>query len=315
MDDQEIIKKFLDLGMQITNDALIIVRKDPEFFISEIKKLKIRPFFLTKDIVNEIIAKKEKEPNFEIVKQISFEKKPLRIDDYINFYLKKYELLRDIFVSTGFSAISINKINERTKEFSTIGLIREKKNSSITIEDPTGEIELFFEGIMKQRLQEFDVDDVICIKAEKSKDKFVVKKIMHADIPLNREVKKTNEEILLKINFDESNPLLPKKYSSPTVVKFFEISFLIIPKTFFDIFEAKIDLDEIIKLLKKRFLLPKTKDVAIANPEDFILKDLPDFIITDVEPSGFKNYKGTTIISVFDKEYEVNLHTREVKEI
>jgi hypothetical protein len=61
--------------------------------------------------------------------------------------------------------------------------------------------------------------------------------------------------------------------------------------------------------------MPKTLEIALTNPDDLVLSDLPDFIITDAEPSMFRNYKGTTVLSVADKNYEVNLHTREVKEL
>ncbi|MEM5777284.1 MAG: hypothetical protein QXJ06_02445 [Candidatus Aenigmatarchaeota archaeon] len=314
MNDQEIIKNFLDMGIQLTNDALAIIRKDPEFFILEVKKLKIRPFFLTKDIVNDIIVRNQKkESNFQIMKELFLERKPLKIDDYVNFYLKKYEKIKDIFTSVGFSAISINKITENTREFSTIGLIRQKNSSSLVLEDPTGNIEIFFEGVMKQKLEDFDRDDVVGVYCEKQKEKFITKKILHPDIPLNREIKKTNEEIILKINSNEGNPLSPRR-ANPVYISYGNIIFLILPKKFFD-FKIKIDSEFLLKLLKRRFLLPSTNDYAISNPDDFILVNLPDFIITDIEPSIAKNYKGTTIISVFDKEYEVNLHTREVKEL
>jgi hypothetical protein len=315
MDDKEIVKTFLDMGMQITNEAMPIVRKDPEFFIQEIKKLKIRPFFLTKDIANEILSKQKKdEINFKVIKEIVLNKKALKIEDYTNYYLKKYEKIKDIFASSGIPAISINKINENTKNFFTIGIIREKNTSSVTLEDPTGEIKATFEGIMKQKIQEFDVDDVVAIFCERVKDGFTTKKILLPDIPLNREVKKLGFDASLKIGVDE-NILSPKKHKNPVYVDVSGIVFLILPKSFFDNLKIDFSSEDAIKILKKRFLMPKTLEIALTNPDDLVLSDLPDFIITDAEPSMFRNYKGTTVLSVADKNYEVNLHTREVKEL
>ncbi|MEM5807015.1 MAG: hypothetical protein QW474_01350, partial [Candidatus Aenigmatarchaeota archaeon] len=225
-----------------------------------------------------------------------------------------YEKIKDIFTSVGFSGISINKITENTREFSTIGLIKEKGNASIVLEDPTGEIEIFFEGIMKQKLEDFEKDDVVGVYCERQREKIIGRKILHPYIPLNREIKKTNEEIILKVNLNQENPLSPRR-ANPTYISYGNITFLILPKKFFDFMRIKIYSESLLKLLKRRFLLLTTNDYAISNPEDFILDNLPDFIITDIEPSLAKNYKGTTIISVFDKEYEVNLHTREVKEL
>jgi hypothetical protein len=315
MDDRDIVKTFLDMGIQITNEALPIIRKDPEFFVKEVKRLKIKPFFLTKEIVDEILARNKKGIEFQPVKEIVLNKRALRVDDYANYYLKKYERIKDIFISSGFSAISINKINENTKIFSTIGIIREKGGSSITIEDPTGGMQLLFEGIMKQRLQEFDVDDVVAVYCERVKDNFFVRKILHPDIPLNREVRKTDEEILLKVDASEENFLSPKKYSNPLFATISGISILILPKKFYDALGVEMSSEDLIKLLKKRFLLPKTFDIAIAEPDDFVFADIPDLIITDLQPETCKNYKGTTILSVDKKSYEVNFHTREVKEI
>jgi len=315
MDDKEIVKTFLDMGIQITNEAMPIVRNDPEFFIQEIKKLKIRPFFLTKDIVDEIVKKHKKdEIKFQITKEIILNKRALRVEDYTNYYLKKYEKIKDIFISFGISAMSINKINDNTKNFFTIGAIREKTSSSMTIEDPTGEIQVNFEGIMKQKMQEFDIDDVVAIYCERVKDNFVAKKILHPDIPLNREVKKLNYDASIKINSEEEF-LSPKKYQNPVYVSVSGIIFLILPKVFFEGLKVEFNSDDTIKMLKKRFLILKTSDAAIANPEDLVLTDLPDFIITDAEPEMAKNYKGTTILSIVKKTYEVNLHTREVKEL
>ncbi|MCS7134997.1 MAG: hypothetical protein NZ893_00980, partial [Candidatus Aenigmarchaeota archaeon] len=84
---------------------------------------------------------------------------------------------------------------------------------------------------------------------------------------------------------------------------------------FFEAINIQFKSEDVVKLLKKRFLFPLTVDYIIKNPEDFVLEELPDIVITDLEPSICKNYKGTTIVSVFDKSYEINLYTREVKEI
>ncbi|MFH8080694.1 MAG: hypothetical protein QXO84_02325 [Candidatus Aenigmatarchaeota archaeon] len=314
MEEQEIIKKFLDLGVQLTNEAFSMVKKDPDFFLAEIKKLKPRPFFITKDILNKIIEKKER-TDFRIIKTIQLGKKALRVEDYANFYLKKYEKIKEIFVQAGYSGMSINKIGETTKEFWTIGVVKEKKKSSLVLEDPTGEIDIFFDGIMRQKIDEFCRDDVVAVFCEKIKDRFVVKKISHPDIPLSREVKKTKDELFVKIEQGDECVLSPNKYISPAFLQLDDIVFLLLPRKFFEALKFNITSEDIAGLLKKRFLLPSTIDIAIGEIESLVLTELPDIIVTDLEPSLCKNYKGTTIISVFDKSYEVNLHTREVKEL
>jgi DNA polymerase II small subunit/DNA polymerase delta subunit B len=90
--------------------------------------------------------------------------------------------------------ISINKITNQTKNFSIIGLVREKdeENKSITIEDTTGEIEIFISDT--ETFHEIVVDDVLGVVCTKI-DRLSAERIIWPDVPLRRSINKTDEDV------------------------------------------------------------------------------------------------------------------------
>ena len=91
--------------------------------------------------------------------------------------------------------MSINKITPRITAFSIIGLVREKKDDSILIEDPTGESNLYFDESMKSELKNIFLDDIICVQCKKIKEKNHAIKIFYPDILSSRKISKTNDDI------------------------------------------------------------------------------------------------------------------------
>ncbi|MEO0281473.1 MAG: hypothetical protein ABIN05_03890 [candidate division WOR-3 bacterium] len=315
MEEKEIVKTFLDMGVQLTKDSLMLIKTNPDLIINEIKKMKTRPFFLTYDYVNNIINKyNDPKQKLKEIKKWYIKEKTVKIDDY-NFHLtKKYEKIRDIFISSGFSAISINKINENTKEFSIIGIIFSKTPRSFIIEDLTGEIEVYVEGILKSKMNEFQNDDVIAVSCVREKEKFYAKKMLHPDIPLNRDVKKLKEDLEIEVSNSEQSFIRPSYFDNPTIIEFDGLIFLVIPKKFLEKI-GNVDNDYFVDILKKRYMLKEFNPKISYSEDDFVLDILPDFIVSDFGEKLYKNYKGTTILLVGDRGFKVNLHTREVNEI
>ncbi|MCX8178507.1 MAG: hypothetical protein N3D75_01605 [Candidatus Aenigmarchaeota archaeon] len=315
MEEKEIVKTFLDMGVQLTKDSLMLIKTNPDLIINEIKKMKTRPFFLTYDYVNNIINKyNDPKQKLKEIKKWEIKEKTVKIDDY-NFHLtKKYEKIRDIFISSGFNAISINKINENTKEFSIIGIIFSKTPRSFIIEDLTGEIEVYVEGILKSKMNEFQNDDVIAVSCVREKEKFYAKKMLHPDIPLNRDVKKLKEDLEIEVSNNEQSFIRPSSFDNPTIIEFDGLIFLVIPKKFLEKI-GNVDNDYFVDILKKRYMLKEFDPKISYSEDDFVLDILPDFIVSDFGEKLYKNYKGTTILLVGDRGFKVNLHTREVNEI
>ncbi|MBU5689715.1 MAG: hypothetical protein QXM68_00655 [Candidatus Aenigmatarchaeota archaeon] len=315
MDEKEIVKTFLDMGVQLTKDSLALIKTNPEIVISEVKNMKVKPFFLTYDYVNSILNKhRDPKQRIKILKQWKIQQKTVKIDDY-NFHLtKKYEKIRDIFISYGINAISINKINENTREFSAIGLIFSKTPKSFVLEDLTGEIEINVEGLMKNKLSEFNNDDVVAVSCIKERDKYFAKKLLHPDIPLDRNVKKLNENIEIELSLGENSFININDFDSPVMLDFDNINFLVIPRIFLEKID-KAEKEYFIDILKKRYMLPEFNPKISYSEDDFVMDELPDFIISDIGERASKNYKGTTILLLDENGFKVNLHTREVNEI
>jgi len=70
--------------------------------------------------------------------------------------------------------VSINKITPRTTTFSIIGLVRKKNDESVLVEDPTGEISLYFDKEMEKELKSILLDDVVAAQCQKKRERCYV---------------------------------------------------------------------------------------------------------------------------------------------
>lgn len=358
MDEREVVRFFLDKGYQLAEGALSLVSSDPEQIISELGKLKPRPFIVTEDHVKKIFEKSEKPKEFEarIVKEFHPQKESIKVEDYVEHFASRYEKLKTILSQHASleKLISINKITPDTREFSIIGLIREKKDNSLLVEDPTGETEIFFNDLMKQRLEEIALDDVIGIRCRKIQDRLFAGSVIYPDIPLSKKVQKTKGEgkIIVIYNPSENRFLkliestgdltrvfcfwdgkpepwkskfnfihvsqyevdqeFGQHISNPVLMQIDSIKILILPKHFF--LEAKPE--TLLYILKKRHISPTFDPRIHVKSDELVLEDIPDIIVSNLNESFYKNYKGTTIISNSDSNrvYLIDLKTREVTE-
>lgn len=327
MDEKEIVKVFLDMGMQLSAEALSLIKNNPELIINEIKKSKIRPFIVTQDYVKKILTsyEAESEGKYQIktLKTFSVEKKPIKIEDYVKHFLSRYEKMKNILRNSLEKTISINKINENTTNFSIIGIVREKTTSSLILEDPTGDIEVSFEGLMKQKIRDIDTDDIIGVVCKKIGGNYLASKVIFPDVPLEREINKTNEEIHIVVtneDLEERKGIILiniDKIKEPVLQEIKNVKILLIPKTFFKNIDEKINSEILQKVLKKRHLYPTFLPDLSFGEDNLFLEEVPDIVLSNLEPKVYKNYKGTTIISLPGKDtyFIINLKTREVKEV
>jgi DNA polymerase II small subunit/DNA polymerase delta subunit B len=101
--------------------------------------------------------------------------------------LKKYLSSRLELVNL----ISVNKITSKTKKFSLIVMVKEKNDRSLLVEDSTGEATVY---VQEEAVGQVVPDEVIGIVCEKENDTINVKKIIFPDIPLKRDVARTEKE-------------------------------------------------------------------------------------------------------------------------
>lgn len=343
MNNEELIKLFIKSGYQLSANALPLVSVDPKEIIKKLNKLRPRPFIVTEEHVKKILQSREVE--VKVLKKYQIEKKPIKIENYINYFISRYEKMKNLVLENTKleKLISINKITEKTSDFSIIGIVREKTNNSLIVEDPTGEVELFLNNLVKHNIHEIGLDDIIGLTCKRVSGKYHIIKIFYPDIPLNREIGKTKEEkkiIILPLITDEDkkNRLQPiiksvdnlaaifsfnhlienninviniEKNQPPTLFELDKVKILVLQKDFFNNTTTP---DVLISLLKKRHLKPKFDIKKHIDQDVYVLEEVPDIIISNLESDFYKNYKGTTIISSLDKMFIIDLKTRDVIE-
>jgi hypothetical protein len=297
--------------------------------------------------------------DIKIIKEYASDKNPIRVDDYVEKLSSRYEKIKLLLLKqmTPKKLLSINKIGTKTADFSIIGLVREKNEDSVLVEDPTGEINLLIDEKMKEESTNVLLDDVVGVQCKKVKEKYYAEKIYYPDILSSRKISRTNDEIKIAI-FQMSSYLTESKYkkladylstvgslsalfifsqsgnntqnntlskfnliqishdSTPKLFQLNEIKILTIPKPFFEEITTTASTPEVfLSILKRRELFVPTSTNPHAR-KDFVLNEVPDIIISNLDGSFHQNYKGTTIISTSDSQkiFMINLKTREVYE-
>jgi DNA polymerase II small subunit/DNA polymerase delta subunit B len=350
--EEEVIRLFLKSGYQISKKALPLILTDPEKIIQNISKLKPRPFIITENHAKKILSPSGKTRiKVKVLKKYEFPKKEITIDDYVKHLQTKYKKVRDILLERmdKKKLISINKITLQTKTFSIIGIVREKGENNVLLEDLSGEVLVFFDTIMKPKLKEINLDDVIGVNCKRNKESFFVKILYFPEIPSIREINRSEEEIKIAFLFNLSlltkkqkdlfntnrspssvfiftddskimeesiNPNLIKipKDSPPTLFQLNKIKILILQKNPFKPL-VNINFNFFTSILRKRCIFVPFNS-KICTGFDFVLEETPDIIVSNFDINLHKNYKGATIISNSDpnKYFLINLKTREVVE-
>ena len=301
--------------------------------------MKPRPFIISEQHIRSIQKPvKIKPAEIKLIKEYKQEKRPVSVKDYVDHFLSRYEELKKI-ISKKMGAeklISINKIATQTMMFSVIGVVREKNRNNILVEDPTGEVYVFFEDNLKEKLEEIVLDDVIGLNVKKIKDKYYAKNVVFPDIPPSREINKTEKDMVLafvsnpsdldekKYNDlisnlsstenlssvvffdDKENQKIAQDFSklnpiipkpTPSLFQINNIKIFLLPKKFFETLTFDFSTsDPITLMLKKRHLFPSFLPKTHISQDEFVLTEIPDIIISNFGTMN-KNYKGTTIIS------------------
>ncbi len=351
MEEKDIVRLFIKNGFQVSKDALPLLITKPEYVLSRLKRIEPRPLFLTREYIEKIL-KETTVPEVKVIRKYEWERKPITVYDYLDFLLFHLKKVKKIISEhmPQEELISINKITSQNT-FSTIGIVKEKKEDNIILEDQTGEVTIFFDALLKEKLKEIFLDDIVGVKCRKVKGKIYARNIIYPDIPSTREVKKTDvdvkialvcgfsslnvnekkktldllkeKDVFLTFFFDEKNKKELEKINSvrieefPVLFELEKIKILTLPQRFFKNFAEKVNIPSFIRhLLRKRCLLP-TFSLKTCLVGDFVLEYIPDIILSDLDGGKYMNYKGTTIISNSDpkKTFLINLRTREVEEI
>ncbi|MBI1978588.1 MAG: hypothetical protein HYS62_00835 [Candidatus Aenigmarchaeota archaeon] len=342
MEKNDILKEFLNQGLQVDSAALDILMDNKKLF-EEVLKIggKGLPTVITKEFLSSLSPAHEK---------ISVEKLS-EIVKYRYMFIKK--LLLDKMSG---NVISINKISEKTKDFSVIGLVS-TRNGNITLEDATGKDNFKADDESSKNIVEDEVVGLICSRKDGTNH---INEIIFPDIPLRRSFtkgelarkaifisgtldKNTYDKLVDKIKiehnatvfilggtipegelkkFTSNTPYTTHVYTStlqnhPVSVEIDTVKLLFLNGHDLDYYrKIWTDFDTlIINLLKKRNFHPTITPQSYDNR--FLVETVPDIIIiTDAEDTRDLNYKGTTILTMesIDKKpiyWLINLQTRE----
>ena len=201
MGKSEILKTFLEMGYQLDSRSLELFSNNPKLYQNFIEKIKNKTFpsYITIDLIEKTINEGQE---IRIKNEKKTEKKIFGIQQIVKIFNQRYEKICRILQSRLelVNVISINRVSEKTSLFSLIGIVKEvnKNNNSITIEDVTGETEIFMQD--KENMRFVVEDEVVGVICENISG-LVGKKIVFPDTSANRNVIfSKNESIVVFIN-------------------------------------------------------------------------------------------------------------------
>jgi len=209
MERKEIIKNFLEKGYQIDFASLEFFFKNQDKIDQFFGKIENKqpPSIITLNFLRSFFKK----PNIETLKTFDLENERNSVQQFVKYFTNRYEKLREFLLNNVnlTNLISINKITNQTKNFSLIGMVREKdeENKCITIEDTTGELIIYFDKVA-EFFHEIVSDDVLGVVCDKN-DKIIAKHIVWPEVSLRRSINTTKEDVyclfISDFHFDEEN--------------------------------------------------------------------------------------------------------------
>ncbi len=197
MESLEIIKIFINKGFQLDKKALDYLSSNPDTInnlLTRLESMEQKPFIVNLDIVQSA----ETKAGVSVIKKFTEGRKPKSVQEVTQFFFNRYQKFIELFSNRleMVNLISINKVTDKTKKFSVVGLVREKSESdnSILVEDFTGETTLIFSD-GDRRFDEANTDDVLGFVCENDNGANSVKNIVYPDVPVKKDTARTNENI------------------------------------------------------------------------------------------------------------------------
>jgi len=206
---QDVVEKLLEQGTLVSPSFLR--GKTEEELATEINQPKKTTELFAKQLQKTTDENKHKEKNqegfnVEIIKSYVEKNKKINYSDFVNLYNTRYlalqRLLRQRQEQQGATTISKANLSQERENVSFIAAVFEKKktknnNLLLKFEDQTGTIKAI---VMNSKKEIFEIandlalDEVVGIQGTKGNNIIFVNSIIHPDVPLNKELKKTTEE-------------------------------------------------------------------------------------------------------------------------
>jgi DNA polymerase II small subunit/DNA polymerase delta subunit B len=230
MERGQIVNLFLEKNMTINPLGLDYFYQNPEkieFFFKTVEQFKEKPTTIDIDFIKRVI---NTQTGIEEVKHRIFDKRKFSVDDVSKTLSERYEKIRKYFSNRIelVNTISINRITQNTTGFSLVVMVREKdeNNKTLTVEDLTGETTIHADA---SSLSSVVSDEIIGVVCEKIGDKIKALNVLWPDIPLKREIPKTEENIYcmflsdlhLEQDFEEKTDKIIKEIQSLNYEQFY----------------------------------------------------------------------------------------------
>lgn len=191
---EEEINEFLDFLTNLKEKPIVISNDLYKMFLRLRKKYEI---VKVREKIEEISTK------VKIKKSVGEINKKKDIVDWITYYFDRYNKIKTILqnreeLKGSISISRIKKINGRQK-VSFIGMVKDIKKtfsgvSILSVEDPTGIINVVLRNEIKRIINEIVYDEVIGVVGTKSKDVVYAEKIIFPEVP-QKTIKKCEDDV------------------------------------------------------------------------------------------------------------------------
>ncbi|RLJ03322.1 MAG: hypothetical protein DRP11_01040 [Candidatus Aenigmatarchaeota archaeon] len=246
-----------------------------------------------------------------------------KIEDFVDVYRERFKYLSSLIKEKldMKRMVSLNKLPPNS-EVCVIGMVRDLEENGAVIEDTTGSTRIITDSTLIE-------DEVIGVEGVTDRGNIIVKRIIHPDIPLGREVVLTeNDRLCLftsgevpKKNVDviftttpdlERNDVKVIHVNEPVTVEMENVRIFLAPSDYSGYIKKFGDPQRaLVELVRRRHLNPTGKIISKFDP--YLLKEIPDVIYAPMGSTFTLNYKTVTLVSTgSDGSVLLNLRNREV---
>jgi len=301
MEKNEIVKLFLESGVQLTPEALEIIFHKQDIIDKLINIIKEKNIILLDEKnLNEFIGlleTKDQEVKIEYPEELV----EFKTDDVLRLMKERFEVLSKIIEENHKlqNIVSLSKIKKvkRKEEVITIGMVKDKTTYSILLEDFTSNEIIQMEANIVKRIF---YDDVIGVRIKKEGEQVIGDKIFFPSLSFFRKTCFLSEEVLVSkewIKFKDKKIPIERREIVKVYINNFKLTLIDVDIIKKYRVENENYIDILISLIERRHLNPSFFISKKVYKKDlFLLNKIPDVIIVfGAEESIFKVYKGINI--------------------
>jgi DNA polymerase II small subunit/DNA polymerase delta subunit B len=298
MEKLEILKLFLQEGVQLTPQALELIFQNQETID------KIREYAKQNNLV--IIDEKV---FLEIKKQEELEIKILYPEEILNFSVEDVvkmlmgrfsflsKLIQESHRFTDLTSINRLKKLKKGEEATVIGMIKDKTIYSVLLEDLTSYETIQMEARVVEKLF---YDDVIAVKVKREDERLVGDKIFFPSVSFFRRPANLSKELIVSSTEIKLNSTtIPIEAKEVTRIYLKDFKLFLLDSRVVERYKGKEEkeIDTLISLIERRHLNPSFFISKKLYKKDlFLLDEVPDtLVLTNANEALFKVYKGINI--------------------